>query len=231
MRALLLRNVAALLGLFALACGNEPPEPGPGTTVPKTRTAEVEEGPLVAFLGDSISAGLHLPKDDAFPAVLQRELSEDGRPFRLLNAGVSGDTTAGGVRRLDWILRQSPAVVVVELGGNDGLRGTPLESIYENLRRILVGIEESGAVPLLLGMRIPPNYGPEYASGYEAIYDDLAEELDVPYVPFFMEGVGGVARLNLPDGLHPTAEGHRKLAENLAPALREVLEGLPAGSF
>jgi acyl-CoA thioesterase-1 len=177
----------------------------------------------VVFLGDSITAAMQLPKDRAFPAVLQRRLRANGLPFRLVNAGVSGDTTAGGLARLDWLLKQEPAVLVVGLGGNDGLRGTPLETIERNLRAIIERSRKAGARVLLLGVLIPPNYGPVYASGFEAIYERLGEEPSVAYVPYFMRGVGGVPDMNLPDGLHPTPAGHEKLAENVLPALEKLL--------
>jgi acyl-CoA thioesterase I len=179
--------------------------------------------PKVAFLGDSISAGLHLPADQAFPALLARRLRAQRQAFELINAGVSGDTTAGGLRRVDWLLKQQPDVVVVELGANDGLRGVPLAAIEHNLRGILEKVRAAGATPLLLAMRLPPSYGREYVAGFEAIYPRVARELDLAVVPFFMKGVAGVAELNLEDGLHPTAEGHERLADNVEPALREAL--------
>jgi acyl-CoA thioesterase-1 len=177
----------------------------------------------VAFLGDSISAGLNLPAEEAFPLVLAERLRTQGAPFVPINAGVSGDTTAGGLRRIAFLLKQRPAVVVVELGANDGLRGVPLASIEANLRAILEQIRNSGAVPLLLGMRLPPSYGSEYAEGFAAIYPRLAAELEVRFVPFFMEGVAGVPELNQEDALHPTAAGQRRLADNVQTALRDAL--------
>ncbi len=185
--------------------------------------AEGPVGPRVVFLGDSISAGLHLPADQAFPAVLARQLAAERAPFQLTNAGVSGDTSAGGLRRVDWVLKQAPAIVVIELGGNDGLRGQPLAAIEHNLRGIIARTRARGARPLLLGMRLPPSYGAEYANGFAAIYPRLAQELEVDFVPFFMEGVAGVSELNLPDGLHPTQAGHERLAEKLAPALKRLI--------
>jgi acyl-CoA thioesterase-1 len=200
------------------------PAPG-GEAAPAPAPLDVpEDAPLVVFLGDSISAGLHLPADRAFPAVVQRRLHEQGVPFRLVNAGVSGDTSAGGLARVDWVLRQDPDVLVVELGGNDGLRGLPLDSIEANLRGICERARAKGARVLLLGVRIPPSYGP-YAADFDAIYERIAADLDVRLVPFFMEGVGGVAEQNLEDAMHPTPEGHATIAENVATALRELLDG------
>ncbi len=182
-----------------------------------------EGAPRVVFLGDSLSAGLHLAAEEAFPAEAQRLLADRGLPFQLVNAGVSGDTTAGGRARLDWLLRQEPDVVVVELGGNDALRGLPLIQLEANLRDILQRVRAAGAQPLLLGMDAPASLGPEYARGFSALYGRLAEELGVALVPRFLEGVGGVPSMNLPDGLHPTPAGHRRLAENLADELAALL--------
>ena len=186
--------------------------------------------PLVVFLGDSLSAGLHLDPELAFPSVLQRELAAAGRPFRLVNAGVSGDTTAGGLARIDWLLKQEPDVVVVELGGNDGLRGQPLESVESNLRGILERIQAAGSQALLLGMDVPTSYGAEYAQGFGAIYPRLAEALDVAHVPAFLAGVGAVPEMNLEDGLHPNAAGHERLAANMRAALADLVpRAQPAG--
>jgi acyl-CoA thioesterase I len=185
-----------------------------------------DDAPLVVVLGDSVAAGLHLAADEAFPAVVQRDLARRGVPFRLVNAGVSGDTTAGGLRRLDWLLRQDPDVIVVELGNNDGLRGQPPEAVEANLRAILELCAEADVRVLLLGVRVPPNLGGDYATKFEALYPRLAEEFGVAYLPFFLEGVAGVPELNLPDGMHPTAEGHRRLAERIGAALEPVLTSL-----
>jgi acyl-CoA thioesterase-1 len=140
-----------------------------------------------------------------------------------LNAGVSGDTTAGGLRRVDWILKQSPAIVVVELGANDSMRGQPIASIEQNLRGILDKLRDRKVTPLLLGMRIPTSFGPEYAAQFEGIYPRLAKESNVAFVPFFMEGVAGVPEQNLEDGIHPTAEGHAKLAATVEDALAKLI--------
>jgi len=187
--------------------------------------APIEDGPRIVFLGDSLAAGLHLSSEQAFPAVLQRKLADEGLPFRLVNAGVSGDTTAGGLSRIDWILKQSPDWVVVELGGNDGLRGQPVAAIEANLRAIIAKVEDAGAGVVLLGQVMPPNYGPDYTREFRELYDEIAADNALVYVPFFLEGVGGVAELNLPDGIHPTAEGHELIAEKLLPTFRQLLGG------
>jgi acyl-CoA thioesterase-1 len=176
----------------------------------------------VVFLGDSLTAGLGLAEAQAFPALVERALEKEGLPLRVLNAGVSGDTTAGGLSRLDWLLGQKPEVVVVGLGANDGLRALPIEETEKNLREIVGRVREAGADVLLLGMRIPPNYGP-YADDFAALYPRIAEEMEVPLVPFLLDGVGGVRELNLEDGIHPNAEGQKQVAATVVPFLEEVL--------
>ena len=216
-----------LAGILAAACGS-------GASAPELSGVEraradsgsrdpIEAGPLVAFRGDSITAGLHLAEDEAYPGLLRARLAAEGVPIRIVNAGVSGDTTAGGLRRLDWVLQRAPDVLVVELGGNDGLRGVPLASIEENLDALVARAKERGTRVLLLGMRLPPSYGAGYTRGFAEIYPRVAEKHGVELAPFFMEKVGGVAELNLEDGLHPNARGHEVLAEAVLPALKRVL--------
>jgi acyl-CoA thioesterase-1 len=226
-----------LLAILAPACARTDPTPPSTTTLldapassptpaaPAPRLHIPASAPTVAFLGDSIGAGLHLAEHQAFPALLQARLVESGLPFRLVNSCESGRTTSGGVTALDWVLRAKPDVVVIELGGNDGLRGIALEEVEGNLRRMIEGARDFGARVILLGVRLPPNYG-DYGAGFEALYSGLAEasgkdELD--FVPYFMRGVGAVPEMNLVDGLHPSARGHERLADNVEPALREVL--------
>ena len=183
-----------------------------------------KDAPLVAFLGDSISSGLHLPADQAFPAHVQRLLLERGLPFRLINAGVSGDTTAGGLTRTDWLLQQSPDVLVVEFGANDGLRGISVDSMRANLEGIVAKARAAECPVLLLGVRVPPSLGQEYSEQVAAIYHELAGQYGLAFVPFFMEGVGGVKEFTLPDGLHPNALGHERLAENVEASLARMLQ-------
>lgn len=195
--------------------------PAPAAPAPAARA---DAGPLVIFLGDSLTAGLGLPEEQAYPAVLDRRLDAQGTPVRVLNAGVSGDTTAGGLSRLDWLLKQKPDVLVVGLGANDGLRGLELAETEKNLREIVRRAKASGARVLLLGMMIPPNYGPDYTGRFQAMYPQIAKDLDVPLVPFLLENVGGVADLNQGDGIHPTAKGQEMVADNVEPHLKEMLE-------
>ena len=208
------------LFLLLAACGAED-EPNP--EVRDEALSVPADAPLVVFFGDSITAGIHLAERDAFPALVQRRLFLEGVPFRVINAGNSGETTAGGLRRIDWLLKQEPDVVVVELGGNDGLRGLPVKGVRENLEGILDRIEAAGARALLLGMRIPTSYGPQYTEAFAAVYDGLAKERGLPYVPFFMEEIAGKNEYFLEDLLHPNEEGHELLARKVAPALKDVL--------
>lgn len=219
-------------GATLAACGDEAapradePPREPLAKAPARATVEVpQDAPRVVFLGDSLSAGMQLGAAEAFPAVLQRELATSGTPFRLVNAGVSGSTTRAGLARLDWLLKQEPGVVVVQLGANDGFRGLELDETEKNLRAIVERARDAGARVLLLGMKLPPNYGADYTTQFESLFERIAEETEVAYVPFFMDGVAGVPAMNLADGIHPTAEGHRRLAANLRAPLRRVLEG------
>lgn len=179
----------------------------------------------MVFLGDSLTAGLGLDADQAWPALLAERLARAGTPIRAVNAGVSGDTSAGGLRRLSWLLRQRPDVVVIELGANDGLRGQPLSGIESNLRSIVEQTRAGGARVLLLGVQVPPSLGRDYAQRFADLYPRLARELDVPLVPFLLAGVAGDPELNLPDGIHPNAEGQRRVVEVVRPYLASVIAG------
>ncbi len=229
-----MRPLAAFFSLaFLLACGERPATaPNPAPPAPAAAPAGVVEPsaaepaparPTVVFLGDSLTAGLGLAESFAYPAVVSAELAERGLAARVVNAGISGDTTAGGLARLDWLLTQKPAVVVVALGANDGLRGLPLAETEKNLRQILLKVRASGAKPLLCGMLIPPNYGPDYFAGFRDLYPRLAQELGVPLVPFLLDGVAADPALNQADGIHPTAEGQRRVAANVLPYLLPLL--------
>lgn len=204
------------------------PAPAPEARPAVPAPAPVPATPLVVFLGDSLTAGLGLDENQAYPALLERQLREEGKAVRVVNAGVSGDTTAGGLARIGWILGQHPDLVVVALGANDGLRGLPLTEVETNLREIIRHSREAGARVLLLGMRLPPNYGP-YAEQFTALYPKLAKELNVPLVPFLLDKVGGIRSLNQGDGIHPTAKGQEIVARNVRPYLEEMLaaKGVP----
>lgn len=179
--------------------------------------------PRVVFLGDSISAGYGLPESQAYPALVAERLQSQGSPIRMVNAGQSGDTTTGALRRLDWVLKEPAACVVVQIGANDAFRGVPLEKIESQIAEIVSKALESGARVLLLGMRIPPSYGADYSEGFAALYDRIGARDDVAYLPFFMKKVAGRPDLNLEDGIHPNPAGHELLAGPVAEALQPLI--------
>jgi len=180
------------------------------------------EGVVVA-LGDSLTAGLGVAADEAFPARLEARLRAEGYAYRVVNAGVSGDTTAGGLRRVDWALRASPDVVIVALGANDGLRGQSPQAMRANLEEIVARLQAAGARVLLAGMRLPPNYGAEYTKEFEAVFPAVARRAKVALMPFLLNGVAGDPRLNQADGIHPTAAGQQVIADHLWPYLHPLL--------
>jgi len=179
--------------------------------------------PVILAFGDSLTAGLGVPADQAYPAVLAAKLKAEGYPYRVVNAGVSGDTTAGGLRRLDWALRLAPEIVIVELGTNDALRGQDLATVRSNLDQIVARFHAAGAQVLIAGMRLPPNYGLRYTTEFQKMYEDVAKQRRAAFMPFFLDGVGGNPRLNQPDGIHPTAEGYRIIVDRLLPYLKPLL--------
>lgn len=229
---------SVLRSLFAatllVACGDrervgtgEAVPPPPAITQPAAAPS-APSAPLVVFLGDSLTAGYGVDEEQAFPARLATLLADAGSPARLVNAGVSGDTSAGGLARLGWLLRQRPDVVVVALGANDGLRGLPLASTEDNLRAIVRQAKAAGARVLLCGMLLPPSYGPDYTDGFAAIYPRLAAEEGLALVPFLLEGVAAVPELNQADGIHPTPEGQLRVARLVLPHLGPLVDAVAA---
>jgi len=180
----------------------------------------------VVILGDSLAAGFGLDPSEAFPAVLQKKVAETGLPFIVVNAGISGDTSAGGLRRIDWLLKRRVDVLVLELGGNDGLRGIPVGTTHTNLQSIIDRTKQKypQAQIVIAGMQMPPNMGAEYTAAFEKIFPELAKANNAALIPFLLEGVGGKPDLNLPDLIHPTAEGQKIVANNVWAALKPVLE-------
>lgn len=183
--------------------------------------------PLVIFLGDSLTAGPGLPVDQAFPALVAKALSEKGRPIRAVNAGVSGDTTSGGLDRVGILLEQKPNVLVVGLGANDAFHGQPVDRIEANLRAIVARGKAAGARVLLLGMRVPTNYGPDYTEAFAGIYPRIAKSEKVDLMPFLLDGVGGRPDLNLDDGIHPNREGQRIVAAHVLVYVERAVRGKP----
>ena len=174
-------------------------------------------------LGDSLSAGYGLPREAAFPETLERALKARGHDVRLINAGVSGDTSAGGLRRLDWSMSGDVKVLVLALGANDGLRGLPTRDLHDNLAKIITTAQARGARVILAGMEAPPNFGAVYTRDFRDVYRDLARSYDVVLIPFFLDGVAGVPALNQADGIHPTAEGQRLVADTIWRALAPLV--------
>lgn len=184
----------------------------------------------VVVLGDSIAAGYGIDPEDAYPAQLQKKIEETALPFTVVNAGLSGDTTAGGLRRIDWLLRQPIDVLLIELGGNDGLRGIPVAETRANLQGIIdrARAKHPNIKLVIAGMKMPSNMGPEYTAEFEKVFPEIAKKNNAALIPFILENVGGKPELNLPDRIHPTPEGHRLITKNIWPVLEPVLRGSPS---
>lgn len=179
----------------------------------------------IVFFGDSLTAGYGVDPDEAFPALVQKKITDAKLPWRVVNAGLSGETTAGGLRRLDWVLRQPVGIFVLELGGNDGLRGIPPAASRANLQAMIdrIRARHPAVTIVLAGMQLPPNLGPEHTREFAAMYPELATANRLPLIPFLLDGVGGVPSLNLPDGIHPTAEGHQIVARTVWTVIEPLL--------
>lgn len=186
--------------------------------------AGADDACRIAVLGDSLASAYGLAIEEGFPARLQERLRAAGYDCAVLDAGVSGDTTAGGLARLDWMLADRPSHVIVELGGNDGLRALPPEQMEANLDAIVGRLRAEGVAVLLAGMRAPPNLGRSYGEAFEAVFARVAKRHDVPLYPFFLEGVAGEVALNQVDGVHPTAEGVSRIVEGILPTVTEWLD-------
>lgn len=195
------------------------------TDAPPAQAPQVMK--TILFFGNSLTAGYGLSPSDAYPARIQERIDSLNLPYRVINAGLSGETSAAGKNRVAWVLKQQPVdVFVLELGANDGLRGIPPTETKKNLQAIIDQVSQTypEAEIVLTGMEIPPSMGGAYASQFRVIFRELATENDVAFIPFLLEGVGGIARLNLPDGVHPTAEGHKIMTETVWAVLKDVLK-------
>ena len=223
---------ALLAGLvvFLNACGQsstagrEPaaPAPAPAAT-PAPHTSAAAARPRVVVLGDSLTAGLGIAQDEAYPALLQQRLDKEHLNYEVVNAGVSGDTSAGGLSRLDWALDGGAKVLIVALGGNDALRGLRPEELQDNLSAIVERAQARGIKVLLCGMEAPPNFGRDYAVAFHRVYPEVAKKYNVALVPFLLDKVAGIESLNQRDGIHPTAQGARIVADNVWAVLRPML--------
>ncbi|HEY0285055.1 MAG TPA: arylesterase [Vicinamibacterales bacterium] len=226
------RVLLSLVVLAAISCGRSASAP-PDTDEhrrgePHAPVAPIAPNapvaPRIVVLGDSLTAGLGVPRDEAYPAVLQRKVQEAGSALDVVNAGVSGDTTADGLRRANWALEGDVRLLIVALGANDGLRGLPPSQMKANLQSIIHRARQRAIPVLLVGMEAPPNYGEQYAASFRQVFQDLARENKVTFVPFLLEGVAGVPNLNQSDGIHPTSAGAARIADHLWPAVKTMIE-------
>jgi acyl-CoA thioesterase-1 len=202
-----------------------PPAPAPAPPAP----APIEDSglPRIVVLGDSLTAGLGLLEMQAYPALLQQKLHADGYKWEVVNAGVSGDTSAAGLQRVDWALDQGHVrILILELGANDGLRGLPVDEMKKNLAAIIERAQQKRVAVLLAGMEAPPNFGPEYTVSFRQVYRDLANQFKVAFVPFLLDKVAGVPGLNQGDGIHPNVEGAHIVADTVWSALRPMVESV-----
>jgi acyl-CoA thioesterase-1 len=209
-------RAALIVAIFAYAAPGAPSKPA----VP----SKSDTRPVIAAFGDSLSEGFGVPVGKSFVDDLQRLIDSAGYRYRVVNLGVSGDTTTDGVERLPSVLAVHPAIVILEFGGNDGLRGLPVAMAKKNMAEMIERLQKSNVRILLAGMTLPRNYGPEYIHSFEQMYVDLAKEYKIPRIPFLLEGVGGVARLMQPDGIHPTAEGAQIVARTVMKYLEPMLQ-------
>ncbi|MBT8321694.1 MAG: arylesterase [Eudoraea sp.] len=216
--------------LLLVGCGDSAskskPQPAKAETSIDSPSENTENKGVILCFGDSLTAGMGIDEQEAYPAVLQRIIDSLGLDYTVINSGLSGETTASGKNRLNWVLNQKTDVFLLELGANDGLRGIDLSETRSNLQAIINMVKEKNpdTKVILAGMQIPPNMGPEYTSEFREIFPDLAAENKAYLIPFLLKDVGGIAELNQADGIHPTIEGHRILAQNVWEVLGAVLE-------
>jgi acyl-CoA thioesterase-1 len=222
--------VAVALSVTVVACGSRGDDRDEPRTTPSAQApvrgaaqAKVTGRPRIVALGDSLTAGLGLSTADAYPALLQQRVQAEGLDYEVVNAGVSGDTSAGGLSRLDWALEGDVRVLIVALGGNDALRGLPTDQLQHNLAGIIERAQAKGITVILAGMEAPPNYGRDYIVAFHKVYPALAKQYNVVLVPFLLQGVAGSEGLNQRDGIHPTAAGARVVAANVWSALKPIV--------
>jgi acyl-CoA thioesterase-1 len=214
---------------FVTSCGNNGSSPADGKKNDSAGTSSSTPQPAqlktILFFGNSLTAGYGLDPSQAFPAIIQQKIDSLKLPYKVINAGLSGETTAGGNSRIDWLLKQKIDVFVLELGGNDGLRGIEVPETARNLQAIVdkVKAKYPDVKLILAGMQVPPNMGARYAGDFRAVYKQIADKNSMALIPFLLEGVGGVPELNQGDGIHPTPEGHKIVAENVWAILKPML--------
>ena len=229
MKALLLMRSALLpiwLAICVCASCGQPDVPAEVRATSDARPIErvASARPRIVFLGDSLTAGYGLAKEESVPSLIQARLQASGYPYEVINAGVSGDTSAGGLSRLDWSLEGDVRILVIELGANDGLRGLPVAAMKGNLTEIIMRAQARGIKVVLTGMEAPPNFGAAYTNEFRQVYRDLASAKDVTFMPFYLDGVAGIPTLNIADGMHPNAEGSRIIERAVWRTLEPLLE-------
>ena len=216
-----LHTWSSLISLFALSifsgCPSNPENP---TETQVYRKNSTENSFRILILGDSLTEGYGVSAQQAFPSLLEKKLNDEfssdkNRSYEIINAGISGSTSSGGVSRIEWLLKSKPDFLILALGGNDGLRGVPVEETKNNLEKIILAAKSKDIPTLLAGMKMPPNYGIEYTREFSKQFEDLANQENVPLIPFLLEGVGGNPAMNLPDRIHPNPAGHQKIAQTV----------------
>jgi acyl-CoA thioesterase-1 len=220
-----LRTFLLAAALLSAGCsGDRQPaaKPTPETNAPAP-LQQVDTRPIIVAFGDSLTAGHGVEPGQSYPDWLQRELDRRGYAYRVVNAGISGDTTTGGLVRISEVTELRPAIVILELGANDGLRGIPVTASQANLDQIIAALQKAGAEVVLAGMTLPPNYGPDYIHSFERMFTTLAARYKLPLIPFLLAGVAGTTRYMQSDGLHPNAEGCRLVAANVLKTLEPLL--------
>lgn len=213
------RTKAAREGAEAAKTGRQAPEANSSSAA----TSKPDDRPVIVAFGDSLTAGLGLDERQSYPAVLERRLAARGYNYRVVNAGISGDTTSGGLIRVDAALAYRPKIVILELGANDGLRGLPVETTRADLEQMIQAFQRGGAKVVLAGMTLPPNYGADYVRSFEQVFVDLSNQYHLPRIPFLLEGVAAHPGLMQSDGLHPNAAGQRIVADNVMRVLEPLL--------
>ena len=211
--------------LVLFSCGGNTSETQTAEQTETTAESQEQKQQVILFFGNSLSAGYGIDPEDAFPGLVQARLDSLGKNYKVINGGLSGETTAGGLSRLDWFLEEEPYIFVLELGGNDGLRGIQLSETKKNLLAIIDKVRSKypDTKIILAGMQIPPNMGQEYTDEFKTIYPEVAQEKNVTLIPFLLEGVAGNPELNLPDGIHPTEEGHQIVFGTVWPFIEEKI--------
>ncbi len=218
--------ILVVLSVLLFSCGGTSKETANQSASDSTEISQSTDQKVILFFGNSLTAGYGIDPEDAFPGLTQAALDSLGKDYIVINGGLSGETTAGGLSRLDWFLEEEPYLFVLELGGNDGLRGIQLSETKKNLLGIIdkVKAKYPNTKIILAGMQIPPNMGQEYTDEFKTIYPAVAQEKNVTLIPFLLEGVAGNPDLNLPDGIHPTEAGHKIVFGTIWPFIEQAIQ-------